>query len=233
MSLPKRLVIFVEGKGDVAAVPALAQRVVNEICAQDAFFVDHEPFRVRSVATLVKNDCFDWHRWLNAAGKTRKNFGAVLLTLDGDLDVVPQKWTPYVDRFGSCKFCSYHVAAMLGEHSRVVRAGDQFSLASVFAMKEFEAWLLAGVESLRGKPLAEGRGKVPLDAACSAIDLESFRDAKGRLRQVIPEYDQSLDQRVLVREVDLELVRDRCRSFRRFIAAIRELADAVRSSSQW
>jgi hypothetical protein len=226
--LPNRLVIFVEGKGDVQAVPALAQRLVNEIGAHDALFVDHEPFRVRSVATLVKNNCFDWHRWLNAAGKTRARLGAVLLTLDGDPDRVPQMWTPYAKRFGSTDFCARHVAAMLGQEARADRAGDQYSLATVFAMKEFETWLLAGVESLRGTALAEGRGVVPNAAACPAIDLENTRDAKGRLKQVIPGYDQSLDQGVLARQVDLQQIRERSRSFRRFCSAIQQLADAVR-----
>jgi hypothetical protein len=226
--LPKRLVIFVEGKGDIKAVPALAQRVVNDIGAYDVLLVDHQPFRVRGVSTLVKNNCFDWHRWLNAAGLTRANIGAILLVLDGDLDRVPQTWTPHVDRFGSNDFCAYHVAAMLGEEARAVRAGDQYSLATAFAMKEFEAWLLAGVESLRGKPLADGRGNVPNDAACLDIDVENPPDAKGRLKAVIPGYDQSLDQGMLAKEVDLQIVHDRCRSFRRFRSAIQQLADAVR-----
>lgn len=230
--LPKRLVIFVEGKGDVKAVPALAQRVVNEIGAYDALFVDHDPFRVVSVATLVKNDCLKWHNWLEYAGRTRPNLAAVLLTLDGDLGHVPQTWAAHSSRFASNHFCARHVAAMLGEEARAARAGDRYSLATVFAMKEFEAWLLAGVENLRGKPLAEGRGIVPNTAACPDIHLENTRDAKGWLKQVIPSYDQSLDQGVLARELDLQQVRHRCRSFRRFCSAIQQLADAVRQGRQ-
>jgi Domain of unknown function (DUF4276) len=230
-SLAKRLVIFVEGKGDIQAVPALVQRVVNEMGAHDALFVDHVPFEARSVAKLVKDNCRNWHRWLEAAGKTRNNLGAVLLVLDGDADRVPSTWDAYSNRFGSDAFCAYHTAAMLGHEARAVRAGDRYSLATVFAMKEFEAWLLAGVESLRGKSLAERRGNVPLEAMCPNIDLENIRDAKGRLKQVIPGYDQSLDQGVLAREIDLQAVQNRSRSFRRFCSAMRELADAVRGDA--
>lgn len=227
--MPKRLVIFVEGKGDVKAAPVLAQRVVTEIGANDVLFVDHEPFRVRGLATLVKNDCSDWHRWLNAARKTRANLGAVILMLDGDPAQVPKSWKRYESLFGSNTFCARYAASALAEESRSSRVGNQYSLATVFAMKEFETWLLGGVESLRGKPLADGRGTVPTNVVCPNIDLENKRDAKGQLKRIIPGYDQSLDQIVLAREVDLAAVRNRCRSFRRFCSAVQQLSDAIRS----
>lgn len=227
--MPKRLVIFVEGKGDVGAVPALAQRVVNWLSAYDALYVDYVPFRVRGVGTLVRNNCADWHRWLTAAGRTRQNIGGILLVLDGDLDRVSPQWARYLGHFGSSDFCAYHTAAMLGEEARSARAGDQYSLATVFAVKEFEAWLVAGLESLRGKPLAAGRGKVPNSAVCPATNVEATRDPKGYLREAVPAYEQSLDQGPLANEVDLEVVHKRCRSFRRFCTAIEQLAAAVRS----
>lgn len=87
--LPQRLVLFVEGKGDKTAVPTLTRRVLAAAGASDVLFVDPEPFVVRGIGKLIKNDCADWHRWLAAAGKTRKNLGAVLLVLDGDADHVP------------------------------------------------------------------------------------------------------------------------------------------------
>jgi len=229
--LPKRLVIFVEGKGDLKAVPTLAERVVQRVGAYDALFVDHEPFRVSGVGTLVKKNCFDWHRWLNAAGRTRRNLAAVLLVLDGDLDRVPETWTPYSDRYRSTDFCPFRVAAMLGQEARSSRAGDAFSLATVFAMREFEAWLVAGVEGLRGLPLPEERGAVPGTAAFPGIDIETKRDAKGELRAIISGYSEMLDQGVLAANVDLDRALERCRSFRRFENAIRQLADAVRNGA--
>ena len=226
--MAKRLVVFVEGKGDVQAVPTLAQRVVDWLELHDALFVDFEPFRVRGIGALVKNNCFDWHRWLGAAGKTRANLGAVLLVLDGDVEYVAPSWASYVDRFGSTVFCEFHAAAMLGYDAREARAGDQFSVATVFARKEFEAWLLAGVESLRGASLTDGRGKVPAHATCPVQDPEAVRDAKGELRRLIPDYQQSLDQGVLAKRLDLERVHVACRSFQRFCSAIQQLADAIR-----
>jgi hypothetical protein len=229
--LPQRLVLFVEGKGDKAAFPTLARRVLDTAGANDALFVDADPFVVKGIGKLVKNNCSDWHRWLSAAGRTRKNLGAVLLILDGDAARVPQKWSSYSARFNSTDFCSYQVAAMLGQEARASRAGEVFSLAAVFAMKEFEAWLVAGVESLRGQSLAGGRGIVPDTAAVPDIDIEGKRDAKGLLRRLIPGYDQILDQAVLAEKVDLEAIAKRCRSFRRFQSAISQLANAVRSGN--
>lgn len=229
--MPKRLVIFVEGKGDVKAVPALARRVVSEIAAYDALLVDPEPFRVVGVATLVKGGCEKWHDWLEYCGRTRPNLGGVLLVLDGDADRVPLQWTTYTQRFQTTDFCARRVAAMLGDEARAARAGGVFSLASVFAMKEFETWLLAGIESLRGTSLAEGRGMVPNNATFESPDIEQIRGAKERLKSVVPGYDQSLDQAVLAKAVDLEAIRRRSRSFRRFCSAVRQLADAIRNDA--
>jgi len=225
---PRRLVLFVEGKGDTAAIPALTRRVLKSSGADDALFVDAAPFVVKGVGTLVKNDYRDLHRWLSAAGQTRRNIGAVLLVLDGDPDQVPKSWASYRARYNSTDFCPVQAATILADAARSSRAGEAFSLAVVFAMREFEAWLLAGVHSLRNETLAEGRGRVPADASPPEFDIEAKRDAKGELRKLIPGYSQTLDQGVLAAKVDLAAVAQRCKSFRRFQSAIQQLAVAAR-----
>lgn len=231
MSQPKGLTIFAEGKGDLAAVPALAKRVLRDLNGQDVLFVDPASFHVRSVAQLVKNDCAKWHGWLHAAGKRQPPPAAVLLVLDGDAGQVPSDWATYGNFYHTFNFCAAQSAIALGRDAQAAGAGRIFSLASVFVVMEFETWLLAGVESLRGCELAEGRGVVPKTANCPAGDLEKIRDAKGRLRSIIPRYSPTLDQRVLAKEVDLHIVEKRCRSFRRFYSAMRQLIDAVRHDS--
>jgi hypothetical protein len=228
--LGKRLVIFVEGKGDVSAVPALARAVVAQIGASDVLHVDNEPFRVNGLGTLVKNQCRDWHRWIGAAGK-RKDVGAILLVLDGDIDRVPGTWAQYTATYNTDAFCPFRVAALLTNEARSSRAGEAFSLAVVFPMREFEAWLVASIESLRGVQLAEGRGFVPEDARFPEIDIEVKRDAKGTLATIIPGYKQSLDQGILATRVDLNLAQQRSKSFARFLRAIEKLASAVRSGA--
>jgi hypothetical protein len=59
--------------------------------------------------------------------------------------------------FQHVQVCARRVASMLGQDARAARAGEAYSLGSVFAMKEFETWLLAGIESLRGVPLRRAR----------------------------------------------------------------------------
>ncbi len=227
---PRRLVLFVEGKGDIAAVPTLARRVISSIGAHDALFVDGaEPFRVSGIGPLVKDNCANWHRWLATAGKTRKDVGAVLLVLDADANRVPGNWASYTTKYKSTDFCPYRVAAMLAHEARASRAGEAFSLAAVFAVQEFEAWLVAGIESLRGITLAERRGIVPAGAAVPPIDIESKRDAKGLLESIVRGYNPSLDQAILAAKVDLSAVAARSRSFRRLQSALSQLADAVRA----
>lgn len=234
MPQPKRLVCFVEGKGDRAAVPILARRVLRRINATDVLFVDSDPFNAQNLGKLLKTEKGksqpNWTGWLGAAGLERQNLSAVLLVLDGDVGRVSKDWKSYADRYRTDAFCARDVAATLVDDARAARAGDVFSVAVVFAMKEFEGWLLAGVESLRGVWLADNRAKVPSDATCPDIDPEEPRGVKAHLQDVIPDYQQSLDQGVLANAVDLDTVQARCRSFRRFCSAIQQLTDATRNA---
>lgn len=225
----KRIVCFVEGKGDKAAVPKLAARIAADLGATDAVFIHSEPFTVHGLGTLVKDGCKNWLRWLGAAGKSYGDLGGILLVLDGEPEPVPPKWISYINRYNTRDFCARRVAAVLASDAQSARAGEVFSLAAVFAVKEFEAWLVAGVESLRGVALAENRGTVPSTASAPAGDIEAKRDAKKQLRELVPGYEQSLDQGILAAKVDIEVVAKRCRSFCRLRNAISQLADAVRS----
>jgi hypothetical protein len=226
VSLP-RLTIFVEGEGDVGAVPQLVKRLIHQRSGFDALHLEAEPFKVRSLGALVKNDCADWKRWLGAAAKKRP-FAGVLLVLDGDVDNVPPKWNAYVRRFGST-FCAYRVAAVLGDEAKQAGAGKHFSVAIVFAMKEFEAWIICGIEGIRGVDLAGGRGRVAdLVQFPVGKDVEKIRGAKELLRSMIPAYQQSLDQAVLAAKLDADLAAQRSRSFRRLTSAISQLILAAR-----
>jgi hypothetical protein len=98
-------------------------------------------------------------------------------------------------------------------------------------VREFEAWLVAGVEGLRGLSLEEERGTVPESARFPDIDIEARRNPKRELRTIIPAYSETIDQAFLAANIDLERVLQRCRSFRRFESAIRQLADAVRNGA--
>lgn len=230
---PKKLVCFVEGEGDETAVPVLATRVLAAIGANDVLVVDRKPWNATGIGKLQKientKEKPNWLAWLEAAGLTRTPLGAVLLALDGDESKPLTFWKAYQNRFNSTKFCARDAAYQLAAEARAARAGEAFSVAVAFAIKEFECWLLAGIESLRGHQLADG-SRIPDDATYPEnIDVEQKRDAKGLLRQIAPSYSETDDQGNLANVVDLQSILKRSQSFRRFWHACEELAHGVRS----
>lgn len=89
-------------------------------------------------------------------------------------------------------------AALRGQLGAVllVLDGDLFSVAVVFACREYESWLIAGVESLSGKRLMGGLAGVRAGTHPPEGDLEaSLRDAKGWLKKVMESgYKERRDQ---------------------------------------
>jgi len=217
---PKRLVLFVEGPGDVEAAPVLLKRLLNEYNAFDAVVPDPNPFRVGEYSKICKDDCAEWRRLLLAAAK-RRNFGGCLLLLDGDSRA----------KIEGKPFCAMRAARRLADEARKVGGGSLFSVAIVFACMEFESWLIAGAKSLAGKQFMDGR-MMPDRIEAIPGDLESApRDAKAWFRGFMKTgYNPTRDQAELTRLVDLSLVRQKgMRSFRRLERAIGELVAAIRS----
>jgi len=97
--------MFVEGAGDALAVPVIVKRLLTELEAWDCLFLDSPPFIVGDVNRLFKKDCRNWLRWLGAAAK-RRDIGAVLMVLDGDIGKVAGK-----------PFCAASVARKLAQTS--------------------------------------------------------------------------------------------------------------------
>jgi hypothetical protein len=164
----------------------------------------------------------NWLKKLGVAG-LRPNVGAVLALLDGDIDKVEGQ-----------QFCPGAVARLLAERSKAARGGDAFSVACVFAQREFESWLIAGIDSLAGRSLPDGAPGIRAGVTSDHINPElAPRDAKEWLRQHIPggykptTHLKSLTD-LLVK--DLSVIRSRnLRSFVQFEKAIGELAAAVRT----
>jgi hypothetical protein len=161
-----------------------------------------------------------WINRLRAALK-RPDVGGVLAVLDGD-----------APGWEGGAFCPAKAARMLVDRARETGAGKVYSLGFVFASLEYETWLLAGVESLAGKPLSDGRLGVRADVGRYGDDLElAPRGAKKALGGLMKNgYKPTLDQAELTRLVDLNVVRARgLKSFARLEAAIRQLAGACQS----
>ena len=215
----KKIVLFVEGDGDEIAMPHLISRLLTEQNAWDAIILDPNPFRVGQINKLLKDDYREWKRKLQACLK-RPKVGGILLILDGDIKRV----------IGGGSFCAASVAQSLAEVAKTVGGGSIFSVASVFAVQEYESWLIAGVESFSGKTFPDER-TVPSDIKPPDGNLEeSPRGAKGWLHRAIEGgYKETRDQITLTQWLDLELVRNRgMRSFIRLESAVTELVTAIR-----
>jgi len=125
------------------------------------------------------------------------------------------------------------MARKLTHESTKVGGGTLFSVATVFACQEFESWLIAGIESLAGKSLEDGRRGVEPGTRAPDQNLEATpRNAKEWLRKVMASgYNPTRDQALLTKMVDLQLISQRMRSFRRLESAISTIVTAVRNES--
>ena len=221
----KKIVLFVEGKGDPDAVRALVDKLLSERNAWEYLAIDKNVFRVGGLHNLTGSRADNWTAKLLAARK-RRDIGAILLVLDGDQKHVLRERGP-----GREPFCAAVVARRLANKAREAGGGSVFSVACVFAMREFESWLIAGVESIRGKRLPDGRLGVREDAEPPEHDTDDHpRDAKGWLsKNMANGYKPSTDQAGLAHMVGLESIRQKTpRSFQRLEHAVEELCSAIR-----
>ena len=218
----KRLVLFVEGAGDVAAVPVLVRKLLTEKDAWDCVHLDDSPFEIKGLHNFTGRRAQNWPNKLQAAAR-RKNFGGVLLLLDGD-----------TKHYRDAPFCAATAARALADAARKAGAGEVFSVSVVFACREYESWLLAGAGSLAGQPPPDRRPGIPAGAPVPEGDFEeSHRNAKKWFKETLPNgYNPPIDQKPLTQLVDLEEIRARkMRSFQRLESALDQIIDAFRGGT--
>jgi hypothetical protein len=173
---------IVEGDGETTALPILVRRLGELRGVQVQV---RRPFRVPR-GKLVKDD--ELRRAIEAVARQLEPGAPILILLDADDD------------------CIATIGARMLATARAARHDRELSV--VLANREFEAWFLAALESLRGKR------RIRLDATWDG-DPESVRDAKRALREQMepPIYSPTVDQAALASAMDLELARARSRSF--------------------
>ncbi|MGD0088648.1 MAG: DUF4276 family protein [Planctomycetota bacterium] len=218
--------LLVEGHGDVAAVPVLVKRLFTESGSWQSVGLDPHVIRAGEIRKLLSTPRdrqeTEWERFLRVAAQ-RPGTGGVLLLVDGDADKVAGQ-----------KFCAAIVAQRLSALAKNAGGGTRFSVASVFACQEFESWLIAGIGSVAGKRLPDGRAGVRPGVANSDINQGlAKRGAKEWLGERMESgYKETLDQAPLTQIVSLDAIRERnLRSFRRFENALRQLVIAISSGS--
>lgn len=180
---------IVEGHGEVEAVPVLLRRLRDEAGAFQ-IQVGGPIRRPRSQLVREESVC----QTIELA-RRQPRCDAILILLDGDEDC-PRELAPRIQNWA--------VAAARGVPCVVV-----------MAHREYEAWFLAAVESLRGqhgiRPDAE-----PPD------DPEAPRGAKEALESLMAadtSYHETVDQPAMTARFDMATAYRRSRSFRRMTSA--------------
>ena len=201
-----RLVLFVDGDGDVEAAPVLVSRLWAELPPDlRVGFVDSKPFRIKGWDNLTGRHSEKWTKYLQAAC-TRPNTGGVLLLLDADT----------LEDIGGCV---RDTARELAISAQMAGAGTHFSVAVVFFRKEFESLLIASYPFLPGH-----RERVTLPQNVE----EAPRGAKGWLkRNLAGGYRETEHQVTLTHAINFEHLRGQSlKCFQRLEHAILELATA-------
>ena len=188
---------IVEGHGEVAAVPVLLRRFIAE--AQAWRVKIGRPIR-RSRGQLVQQAQLE--QAVNLA-LHKKGCDAILIMFDGDTDC-PAELGPRVHRWAT------------------VAAGD-VPCEVVLPHREYEAWFLAAIESLRG-----ARG-MRLDAPLHP-EPEAPRGAKEQLEARMhsgKSYLETAHQPAFSEQFSMEAAYARCRSFRKLTTSFGDLLCAM------
>lgn len=180
---------IVEGHGEVSAVPVLLRRLRDESRAYGLEI--GKPIR-RKRSELVQE--VPLRRSVRLA-LLQPDCRAILILFDSD-DDCPKRLSPVLESWARTE------------------AGD-IPCAVVMAHREYEAWFLASIESLRGK-----RG-IRRDAEAHP-NPEIPRGAKSELEECMEPgsaYSETTDQTPLTVAFDMAKAYARCRSFQRMTKA--------------
>jgi hypothetical protein len=180
------IVPIVEGQSEELAIGLLMRRVLHELGVFDVQVA--RPFRVKRQRIVRAGEL---ERSITQAERSRSEASAVFIVLDADDDCPAQLGPQLLER--------------ARRHTRLP--------AYVVCPKiEIEAWLLAGVDSLRGVRGIGGDAQPPAEP-------ETVRDCKGALTRLMDGtrgYVATDDLPALVDAFDLELANARSSSFAKF-----------------
>ena len=204
-----QLILMLEGESEYKSVP----RLVNRMILPPSLRMTGSPHVLHGVSNLAYCQNGQWRlvgneqktKWLSYFRGIRNAYVLVLLDGDGKED-------------SGKRFCVRDAACFLTRSAQEAGAGKIFSLAVVFARQEFESWLLAGCESLYSN----------LSERDIAALEDAPRDAKKKIRDIKQgRYKEIFDQPEFVKQLDIDLLSSRMRSFRRFEHALSQLAEAA------
>lgn len=182
----------VEGHADAKAIPILLRRICREGFGRWDILI-REPWRLPRSKMVIPVEIGRVYYPLSKGAAD--GAGAVIVVLDQDDD--------------------QDISRLVGEVSAPM--AGMADLRVVVACREYEAWFLGGIESLR--PHRSVRDDARFDS-----DPEAPRDAKGRLRQLMHEpYRETLHQPAFSELLSLDDARLRCPSFAHLVRSVGEL----------
>lgn len=197
--MKQKVISIVEGYGEVTAVPQLLRKILHE--HHGCYELEIPEAMRRSRAELAKADSLV--RAVRIA-RGEKGCAGILVLFDEDDDC----------------------AVALGERLQTT-VEDNISDVPVYivlAVKEYESWLLASMEALKGKGGLIATPKLPVGGP------ESVRDAKGWIKKNMGpglSYSQTVDQAKLTAQLDLRLAHQHARSFRKLWKSMDDLVQRL------
>ena len=195
------IIAIVEGPGDKKAVPALLRRILWE--RFDRYDIDVSKTKVANGKPNLVKRLEDFLGYALIDGCT-----AILILLDADTD------------------CPAQLARELAQRAAALNL--QVPMAVACPKHEYEAWFISSLsdsdeDNIR-RHLGMGESVITPEIA------EDVRDAKAWITNRMPRdraYKETTDQVALTHHIDLELVHNRSRSFRRLCHALEELVYAI------
>ncbi len=205
--MPLRVVVVVEGHGEVKAICLLLERIWYELLGGD--YIEVVPWRGKQgqlrkldgLRPVVEAAAIKLH------GTARPDLRRLLLLM---IDTEGQE-------------CPKTTAPERLAWVRQVRSDPATEVACVFPNPMFETWFAASATALRGK------NDLPIDLPKPA-DPEQERLGKGWIRRHLPrKYKETVDQPRFVAQIDLAECQLSSRSFRKLV---KELAERLPGSEK-
>lgn len=117
------------------------------------------------------------------------------------------------------EICPVELARLLATRAKELKL--PFPVVVVCAVCEYESWFLASLETIIHRLKAEARFDGDPEQKCNAKEWLTAHMPEGRI------YKETLDQVKMTNDLNIHLVKQNIRSFRRLCNAVKELLDAV------
>lgn len=189
-----KIVPIVEGHGEQDAVPLLLRQIIQEVSPQTQVGVG-TAIRVHK-HQFINNDN-EFRRHVSLARLKAEAHGAILIILDADSD------------------CAATTGPALLQRARAY--ANDMDIFVCFAIREYEAWLIASLDSLRGQRGIPNNVTVPRD-------VESVNNPKRWLDQIMGDirYRETIHQAALTARINTQIASQNSRSFLRLYRHIQQ-----------